>query len=214
MGQNKGFTLVELALVILIIGLIIAGVIGGQSLVTQAQMRGQIAQTNKLTVGVNSFKDIYNTIPGDLANATQYWTNSQDGDDSGTINTTSATTAIVEKYLVFEHMQLAGVLEGPYVYDTEPQVRVNHPASAYKIGSVQVVDETSIYGGSAFVYAGTDVSDGLMLGRELQNIDTKIDDSKPLCGNYRSDANDGTGDCDNYDLSNDTTLYKGFSLIR
>lgn len=69
---SKGFTLVELSLVIVIIGLIVAGVVGGQTLVQQAKLRNVMSDLNKWQVGINSFRLEYNAIPGDFDNAAAF----------------------------------------------------------------------------------------------------------------------------------------------
>lgn len=71
--KQNGFTLVELSIVIVIIGLIVAGVVGGQTLVTQAKFRAIVNDFNKYNVAVNAFMLEYNEKPGDMANATSFW---------------------------------------------------------------------------------------------------------------------------------------------
>lgn len=70
--KNNGFTLVELSIVIVIIGLIVAGVVGGQTLVQQAKLRNVIADLNKWQVAINAFRLEYNALPGDFDNAAAY----------------------------------------------------------------------------------------------------------------------------------------------
>lgn len=71
--KQQGFTLVELSIVIVIIGLIVAGIVGGQTLVKQAQLRSVYADANKYKVAINAFKLEYNQLPGDMDNAHDYW---------------------------------------------------------------------------------------------------------------------------------------------
>lgn len=70
--KHRGFTLVELSVVIVLIGLIIAGVVGAQSLVKQGKMRAQISELQKYQVAFNTFRLEYNAIPGDFDRASQY----------------------------------------------------------------------------------------------------------------------------------------------
>jgi len=77
---NAGFTLVELSIVLVIIGLIIGGVLVGQDLIKVATIRATISQIEKYQTAVNTFRVKYNCIPGDCANATSFFgTNSTDG---------------------------------------------------------------------------------------------------------------------------------------
>jgi prepilin-type N-terminal cleavage/methylation domain-containing protein len=71
--KQHGFTLVELSIVIVIIGLIVAGVTAGQSLVAAAKIQSQITELKKYEVAYNIFKLEYNAVPGDMSNAISYW---------------------------------------------------------------------------------------------------------------------------------------------
>lgn len=66
---EEGFTLVELAIVLVIIGLIIGGVLTGQDLIKAAEIRSTIGQIEGYNAAVNTFRTKYNGIPGDLRNA-------------------------------------------------------------------------------------------------------------------------------------------------
>lgn len=64
--SEKGFTLVELAIVMIIIGLLIGGVLKGQELINNARVSSQIAQFKGIEVAVNTFREKYNGMPGDI----------------------------------------------------------------------------------------------------------------------------------------------------
>jgi len=63
--SQKGFTLVELAIVLVIIGLIVSGVLVGQDLIKAAELRATVRQHQEFQVAVNTFAGKYNRIPGD-----------------------------------------------------------------------------------------------------------------------------------------------------
>jgi prepilin-type N-terminal cleavage/methylation domain-containing protein len=71
---TTGFTLVELAIVLVIIGLIIGGVLVGRDLINAATVRTQVSQIQKYQSAVNTFRNKYGGLPGDLdaATATMY----------------------------------------------------------------------------------------------------------------------------------------------
>lgn len=66
-GQ-QGFTLVELAVVMIIVGLLIGGILKGQELITNAQVASAISQTKGIDAAVSTFRDSYRALPGDMAN--------------------------------------------------------------------------------------------------------------------------------------------------
>lgn len=66
---KSGFTLVELAIVIVIIGLLVGGVLQGQELIKQAKMRRVMSDMNSYRAGITTFYGKYNCLPGDCPNA-------------------------------------------------------------------------------------------------------------------------------------------------
>ncbi len=68
-NNTKAFTLVELAIVMTIIGLLIGGILKGQELLENARVTSTIAQVKSYEAAVTSFRDVYDGLPGDLANA-------------------------------------------------------------------------------------------------------------------------------------------------
>jgi prepilin-type N-terminal cleavage/methylation domain-containing protein len=92
--STSGFTLVELSVVIVIIGLIVAGVMGGQSLVKSSKINAQILDFNKFEVAYNAFKLEYDAIPGDMRNAGSSWAGATNGDGNGRITENSNDAVI------------------------------------------------------------------------------------------------------------------------
>ena len=66
MRGQAGFTLVELAIVMIIIGLLIAGVLKGQALIGNAKVTAQVAQVKAIDAATSTFKDMYAGLPGDI----------------------------------------------------------------------------------------------------------------------------------------------------
>lgn len=73
-SSKRGFTLIELSVTLVIIGLIIGGVLVGRDLIHAAEIRNQISQIEQYQTAVNTFKTKYNNLPGDIpiANATNF----------------------------------------------------------------------------------------------------------------------------------------------
>ena len=70
---NKGFTLVELSIVLVILGLLVGGVLSGQSLIRAAELRSITAQQQRFVTSINAFRDKYFALPGDMTNAQSFW---------------------------------------------------------------------------------------------------------------------------------------------
>jgi len=68
-NTQKGFTLVELAIVMTIIGLLIGGILKGQELMENARVTATVAQIKSYEAAMTSFKDMYQSVPGDMLNA-------------------------------------------------------------------------------------------------------------------------------------------------
>jgi prepilin-type N-terminal cleavage/methylation domain-containing protein len=86
-SDRHGFTLIELSIVLVIIGLVAAGILVGKDLIRTAELRGDIREIEKIDAAVTTFRLKYNCLPGDCANATQFLEGAFDGDGNGLIET-------------------------------------------------------------------------------------------------------------------------------
>ena len=131
---ENGFTLVELSIVLVIIGLIIGGVFAGKSLMRSAKIQSVITDQVKYTEATKQFKEKYNFLPGDFPNATDYWsamttcppaagatndgTLTCNGNGNGQVNfqtyTTRTDTEKSESFLFWQHLANAKMIEGTY----------------------------------------------------------------------------------------------------
>lgn len=85
--QNAGFTLLELSIVLVIIGLIVGGVLVGRDLIEVAELKRIQTDVALVTTGVETFRTKYNCLPGDCSNATSLLTA---GHCDGTIESSAA----------------------------------------------------------------------------------------------------------------------------
>jgi len=83
--QNKhsGFTLIELSIVLIIISLIVGGIIGGKGLMKSAEIKHAISNIASIKTAINTFQDQYDSLPGDMIDATSYWANTNNGNGNG-----------------------------------------------------------------------------------------------------------------------------------
>ena len=144
-NNEKGFTLIELSIVIVIIGLIVAGVVGGQSIVNQAKLRSIVTDMNKIQVAVNAFKLEYDALPGGFNRATDYWGagNTDNGDGNKIIRTTAngAGAGSSEVGRVFQHLSLAEIMEGSFIPGNRLEVtpQLAYPSKFTGAGEVSIV---------------------------------------------------------------------------
>ena len=102
----KGVTLVEIAIVLVIIGLLLGGVLKGQELINNAKVRSIADRQNSLKVAWFAFIDRFQAMPGDFVRAAQYIPGAVNGDGDGFIDHE-------ESPIAFQHMTAAGYLRCP-----------------------------------------------------------------------------------------------------
>lgn len=115
--RYQGFTLVELAIVMTIIGLLIGGVLKGQELLESSRMTAFRSQLKAFDSGIITFRDIYKAYPGDIVNPANFIQNcttapcSTSGDGNGSIGTENGWHA-TESHNMYLHMAKAGLISG------------------------------------------------------------------------------------------------------
>jgi len=185
---RAGFTLIELSMVLVIIGLIVAGISGGYNLIHSAKLMSVISDIRKYESATNSFSAQFNALPGDFSRATEYWpaqTRNGDGDDSIRRNFGEAPNN-EEDLLVWQHLSLAEFISGDYTGEFAPgNTRVpgiNLPKSKVKNGGYQLLDHmTHLRPGHRIGFAS--FAEQLFRGPIINapdawGIDKKIDDGK------------------------------------
>jgi prepilin-type N-terminal cleavage/methylation domain-containing protein len=130
-ARNAAFTLIELSIVLVIIGLIVGGVLVGRDLIEVAQVRKVISDVEKFQTAFNTFQVKYNCIPGDCPNATQFWgtdtncpfqparaapaTPTCDGDGDGQIVSNEDNINFAyESWRAWQQLGNAGLIAGSY----------------------------------------------------------------------------------------------------
>ena len=122
--KTQGFTLVELSIVIIIIGFLIAGVSAGQSLIKQAASTAALSEMKGIQLAVQNFKVRFdNQLPGDLSTASAYWPNCAPTPDNGIDNSLACNgdgdgtfagpgSTAYEIIGAWNHLALAGLISG------------------------------------------------------------------------------------------------------
>ena len=208
---QAGFTLVELAIVLVIIGLIISSVLVGQDLVRSAELRASVTQYESFNSAVGTFRGKYNGIPGDVTGATSYgFTGNGNADgDLLTATTTPNLIATSENIYFWNHLGSSGaaLISGSYLGNaivTSTNIATLLPAAkagnywgvfAGQTSDTAEVDSSTAESGSNFYILGVtgDVSTtgvytttATLTPLEAKNIDDKVDDGKPGSGIVRA----------------------------
>ena len=105
----RGVTLIEIAIVLVIIGLLLGGVLKGQELINNARVRAIADQQLGMQVAWNAFQERYQAMPGDFPRATRYIKSTRNGAGDGVISRPSSTGSF-DMFLVFNHLTEAGLL--------------------------------------------------------------------------------------------------------
>jgi len=104
MHNNRGFTLIEVAIVLVIIGLLIGGIIKGRQFIENAKVKNVIKQAESLTAAIYAYQDRYKYFPGDDNTANARW-----GLPNG-----NANGQITEWQNAVRHLAAAGLITGTY----------------------------------------------------------------------------------------------------
>lgn len=138
MNQRHAFSLVELSIVLVILGLLTGGILSGQSLMRAAELRDISTNADRFRVGVITFRDKYFAIPGDMADATKFWGvlagNGADstcqtteasglptcnGNGDRVIDTSGTGVLYDERFRFWQHLGNAGLIEGSFTGRTD-----------------------------------------------------------------------------------------------
>lgn len=208
--MNKGFTLVELAIVIVIIGLIVGGVVGGQSLIDSAKRQEIMKNLKAYETGVNAFILEYGGMPGDFNEAEDYWggANTDNGDGDRYIESNA------ESIDFWNHLGLAEIVPGSFDHTATTFVggtstpETGEPFMYIVFHGCEVIDcNTSnswvsnyLSSRSPVTLVGnfssildvevaefTDVISGLS-NKDVKAIDKKIDNDNPINGRIMAPA--------------------------
>lgn len=164
--QSSGFTLVELAIVITIIGLLIGGVLKGQEMIQTARVNATIAQIKSYQAATETFRDRFDNLPGDFSRAVGRLPGCTaanfcyNGDGNGFIGLTNAggttmqtgvnTAPRVETAMYWKHMALADLISGvnPTSDPTSPVWGRTHPSAPFAGGFDLLYLRTNPSGGA------------------------------------------------------------------
>ena len=205
-GQ-AGFTLVELAIVMIIIGLLIGGILKGQELIANAQTTATVAQIKGLDGALSTFRDKYSVLPGDLTNPRDRLRDctaapcNNGGNGNGRVDapTLGATPNMThEGVTAFSHMAAADLISGIDIDNNNgPSFGVNLPEAkiggGFWLGFTANGNASGVTGMRAGHYlvlngiVGTlGGTNGGLTATQAGQIDRKIDDGDPTSGSVHA----------------------------
>jgi len=147
--KRLGFTLIELSIVLVILGLLIGGVMAGQSLIRNSELRSVTTDSSRYLTAVYAFKEKYAGLPGDMEDATRYWgavdadfdncaghqsatfvAGTCNGDGSGFIADGNTLGDVrlqwYEAYRAWQQLALGGYIEGSFIGNSVDTWRDQH----------------------------------------------------------------------------------------
>jgi prepilin-type N-terminal cleavage/methylation domain-containing protein len=187
--RQSGFTLVEIAIVLVIIGLLLGGILKGQEMITQARIKNVVNDFNGITAAYFSYQDRYKAAPGDDGQAVARWNaayGAKNGNADGVLAGTyrdapeapnapgTPGTAVSETTNFWQHLRISGFVAGP------------------NQGAGSTTQPTNAVGGQIGVQNGGMSLNGLIVctanvpDKIATAVDTQLDDQRSNAGSMRA----------------------------
>ncbi len=195
MRKVQGFTLVEIAIVLVIIGLLLGGILKGQEMITQAKIKNVIADFSGVSAAYHGYVDRYRQIPGDdpcagttnsaisassCGTTTGRWTGASHGDGNGIVSGKyNSTTSTDESRYWWDHLRRAGFVSG--VGDQQP---FNALTGLIGVQTGDSAGGAALNTGSGFpgiIICSANLPDKIAIA-----ADTQMDDGVPNSGTVRA----------------------------
>lgn len=176
--RQSGFTLIEIAIVLVIIGLLLGGILKGQELVSSARVKNLAADFRNVPAYIYGYQDKFRALPGDdkAADAHVGTTSvkAKDGNGDGVIDGAWGSTGEGQESFVFwQHVRLAGLAPGP----TSLGAKDFQPRNA--VGGVIGVQGSAPFDGISGTYF---ICSGSIAGKFAKQLDTQLDDGDTATG--------------------------------
>ncbi len=193
--RQAGFTLVEIAVVLVIIGLLIGGVLKGREMITNAKIKRIENDFAGVSAAIYAYQDRYGVLPGDdPAASTRFagtWRASDNGNGNGNIAGGWGTTNNgAESRKIWKHLRGAGLIAGP-VDNTDASYQ--QPSNSF--GGLMGID-LNLYN-----LSGHNIVFGEIPGDIAQILEARGDDGVPSTGSIQSHASQTSYNIDQrYDI--------------
>ncbi len=182
--RQGGFTLIEIAIVLVIIGLLVGGILQGQELIETSRVRQATREVSSISAAIFAYEDRYGATPGDDGPAATVngrgatWAAVAAGDADGNLEVTLANTfnGTTESGAFWQHLRASGFISG----DPNDAGAAASPDNAWG-GRTGVT--TDLMGGGL---AGTKVCLSQVPGASSIAMDTELDDGDGATGRFRA----------------------------
>jgi len=189
--KNRGFTLIEIAIVLVIIGLLLGGVLKGQELINNARVKSFANDFRNIPVYIYAYQDRYRAIPGDDGQANAHVGGVNATTPAGTLNNGqingnwNSATNTDESCLFWSHIRLANLAPGTTVAACNAAGYYPVNASGGQIGVQAGAGFTTIIlptvMNGTYVICSANIS-----GQFVLQLDTLLDDGNPATGSMRA----------------------------
>lgn len=197
--RQSGFTLIEIAIVLVIIGLLLGGILKGQELINSARVKNLATDFRNIPLFIYGYQDKFKALPGDDSAVATHITGATlattpagvqgNGVIDGNWNTATTTD---ESYLFWQHVRLAGLAPGA----TDPTVAGYLPTNASG-GTIGIQSGTTTAASSPIKVGTTGIrgayvicSTGI-LGKFVKQLDTQMDDGQTDSGSMMATPTTG-----------------------
>ena len=200
--RQSGFTLIEIAIVLVIIGLLLGGILKGQELINSARVKNLATDFRNIPAFIYGYQDKFRALPGDDPAASTHLNGATNAttpagmQGNGVINGDwNSTTNTDESYLFWQHVRLAGLAPGVTDATASPTDYLPKNASGGFIGIQSGTTDTTktpIVGADGKAISGAYIicSTGI-LGKFVKQLDTQMDDGKTDSGSMMATPTTG-----------------------
>ena len=188
--NQSGFTLIEIAIVLVIIGLLLGGVLKGQELINSAKVKNLAGDFKNIPVFIYGYQDKFKALPGDLNQArldTQFTpagTATSCGltvagacdNGNGVIEGLWDAVAVTsESFLFWQHVRLAGLAPGPTATGAADYLPLNAVGGRLGITNIAQTPITGLRG--SYIVCSNGIA-----GKFARQLDTTLDDGNTATG--------------------------------
>ncbi|MDX1974403.1 MAG: prepilin-type N-terminal cleavage/methylation domain-containing protein [Rickettsiales bacterium] len=218
-ARQNGFTLVEMAMVVVVVALVVGGVLAGKDMLENSRRQSVINDINSYKTATALFMQRYNYMPGDFPNASTYWGASAnnggaDGFIGGSTSTPLAMASSTEPLFSWQHLSEAELINGNYTGtgatytpgSNVPRSALNNNAFSFFYAAPGSGNgyfnanykHVIVYGSATSLATTVPTNRAGLKPFEAADIDRKIDEGMPGLGNvlsYTSHASGPTTGC-------------------